>query len=174
MTCALEKSNAEHALALGELKSGFNEQMSALTQAIALMAKATGENKENETPRKRRRYKRYESSSDESSSEEEETPPRRRRAQFEKEKTRRRGKKSTGASFKEDEKYRPAMKFNYDWSQQDRRHFINARKKYHKTDTKAARADKLTMLEEVLERNKNHQNKESIVRQIEELKSKDE
>ena len=69
------------------------------------------------------------------------------------------------------------MKFNQDWEPEDRKRFVKARRVYHNTDTKAARADKLTMLKEVLERTKNNKSGEGIDRlkeRIKELKSKDE
>ena len=152
----LSKSNAEHALALRELKSGFNEQLGALTKAIALMAKASTENKENETPRKRRRKKKYvqESSSSEYSSKEEETPPRRQRVEKGKKTTRRQEKKSTDKRLGKTGVYRQGMKFDPSWPYESRQNFIKARIIYHATDTTAARADRIAMLKETLTRTK--------------------
>ena len=115
MVHALTKANEEHALAIGELKSGFNEQLSELTKAIALMAKASTENKENETPKKRRHRNRYveESSSDDYSSKEEETPPRRKNKQ-KKKLSRRRKKKETAEAFSTTAAYKKGMKYNAD------------------------------------------------------------
>ena len=78
MEAALSKVNAEHALALHDVKNGVNSQIEKLTEAMALMVKATTD-KENRTPNKRRRRIRrpvVKSSNEEESSEERETPPR--------------------------------------------------------------------------------------------------
>ena len=152
MAHALSKSNAEHALALGELKSGFNEQLGALTKAIALMVKVSTKNNENKTPRKRRRKNRYgeDSSSDEYSSEEEETPPQKQKAVKKKGPSRHREKKSTDKGFGKTDTYRKGMKFDPSWPYESRQNFIKARRIYHAMDTTAARADRIAMLKDTL------------------------
>ena len=125
-------------------------------KAIALMAKVSSENKENETLRKRRRQKRYvqESSSGEYSSEEEETPPRRQRAGKEKKTTHRREKKSTNKEFGKTDTYRKGMNFDPSWSYESRHKFLKARRIYHATDTGAAQANRIATLKETLNRTK--------------------
>ena len=54
MEAVLIKANAEHALALHDVKNGMNSQIKKLTEAMALMVKATAD-KENRTPQKHRR-----------------------------------------------------------------------------------------------------------------------
>ena len=163
MVHALTKANEEHALAIGELKSGFNEQLSELTKAISMMAKASTANKENETPKKRRRKNRYvyESSSDDYTSEEEETPPRKRNDKKKKSSSRRdRAAPAGGFGFSATAKYRKGMKFNTAWTNASRQNFLKARRIYHDTGTTEARADRIAMLKETQVRMKGKRTQE--------------
>ena len=148
MAAVLTKTNAEHAMALNEIKEGMAEQIHQLTQAMALLVKSA--DKENRTPRasnKRSRRDRYESSSEEeeSSDEEEPSPPPKRKKK--KKKTKRATKpssSSSSSSYDENKPYRPGMKWDGDWRPLKKAAFTFARKEFQSTGTKEAIKDKIT------------------------------
>ena len=169
MEAALTKANAEHALALHDVKNGMNAQIDKLTEAMALMVKATVENKENRTPNKRRRRRNRrqveESSDDEDSSEEEETPPRIRKKK--KKKVARQqpawqpaGQPNKNKSFAIGKDYKPSMIWDHQWDRATQDAWNEAKQRFYATGTKEAIKDKVEGLRAALKRAKATKNTE--------------